>query len=202
MGYILRKGINFAKKIDKYYQQEKTFKFLRTLSTMFSLLSIFLLVMVIYFNLKTTIEIRDLSIKKNQLIGSVSQLTVENKKLFEIADKTNYVKRLLDKEDVQFWVYYGKINEIIENISKESTDSAVVLKNFDLDNKRQTKFELVTTTPANYLKVLQFIDREEFLNIFENLNLTSFSLKKNLEENVYSLEFTGVFKELDNELED
>ncbi len=197
MSYTFRKGINFAKKIDKYYKKEKFFSLLRKISIFFSVFTSIVAFLVVFLNLHTAIRLRNLVLERKKLVDLLLKKSLENEKLLIVADKIRYARKLLKEKDVRFLTYYRKINEIVESITNESSSSAIKIQNFELDNKRNVSFELVTATSEDYIKALEFIDRDEFLDLFNELVLTSFGLTKGKVINEYSLQFKGKFKELD-----
>lgn len=198
--YKFRKGINFAKNIEKYYKKEKIFTYLRQASIALTLITTFSVFILVWFNLRSSLQIRELAQRRRDLLNSFLERSIESEKLLVISDKIKFMKSLLENKDARFLLYYRTIEDIVKRVKNESTSSAAIqIDNFELDNNRNTKFELTSTDFNSYLQLLDFIDEAKFLNLFENLTLTNFSLTKGEENNSYSLKFKGKFKRLDYE---
>ncbi len=194
MAYSFRKGINFATKLDKYYKKEKAFSLLRRISLVLTGLTVITAFILIFLNVRTLIKLRNLAIKRKTLIDSLLEHSTQNEKLSVIADKTEYTRKLLDTQDVRFIAYYKVVTDLIDEISNESTSSAVKINNFQLTKNREVKFELSTSNPETYLQILNSIDSDEFLSNFERLTLKNFSISGNANESSYTLTFEGKFK--------
>lgn len=198
--YKFRKGINFAKNIEKYYKKEKIFANLRRASIALTLITTFFAFILVWLNLKTSLQIGQLAQKRRNILSSFLEKSNENEKLLVISDKIKFIKNLLENKDVRFLLYYKAIENVVKKVETEGTSSALIkIETFELDNNRSTVFELTTTDFTSYLKLLDLIDQDKFLNLFENLTLTNFSLTKGEKNNSYSLKFKGKFKKLNDE---
>lgn len=197
MAYKFRKGINFARKIEKYYKKEKLFLAARKSAIGLTFLTTAITVFVIFLNIKISIQTRSLTIERKKLLDSLLEHSIENEKLFVISDKVRFAKKILNTEDVRFLTYYKAVDDVIKEISKQSTESAIQIQQFQLDKNRNVNFEITTESLQGYLSFLDSIDETKFLNLFEDLTLTRFNITKSSNSDLYTLKFKGRFKQLD-----
>ena len=194
MAYTFRKGINFAKKIDKYYKKEKIFSFFRKFSIFLSLMTVILTIVLLTKSLRLSLLLKEKNLEKKRLMNEFLQTATENEMLFTISTKTRLIRKILRTDDVKFLNYYKAINDILEELSHESSASAVQIKQFSLKKDRTVNFELITQQPSAYLQLLDSFDTPKFLNLFESLTLKKFSIANVGKIEMYSLKFSGKFK--------
>ena len=197
MAYTFRKGINFARKLDKYYKKEKIFALIRRIAVGITLTTTILAFVVIFLNLRVSIRTRNLAVERKRLLDSLLERSAENEKLFVLSDKIRFARKILDTEDVRFLVYYKAVDNVIKDIAKQSTESAIQIQNFQLDKNRNVSFEISTEDLKEYLDFLDSIDDPKFLKLFKELTLANFNITKGAATNLYSLKFKGKFKPLD-----
>ena len=197
MSYTFRKGINFAYRLDKYYKKEKLFALLRKISILMTFLVTLVTIIVIFLNIKTSIQTKELTFEKRKILQLFLEHSTETEKIFTLLDKMKFTQKVLNTKDVRFLIYYKAVDDIIKEISKESSHSAIQIKNFSLDKNRKVDFEITTEDLQEYLKLLDSIDKQKFLNLFEELTLTNFNINNEISSNVYTLKFRGKFKPLD-----
>lgn len=124
--------------------------------------------------------------KANFIKDSLSRSDIETKAIF-INDKASAVQGFR-AEDINFLPYY----RVLKRYMPIASDSAAI-ELISFDNQKNAKFVVNFTNYDIFLDFLKSIETENFLSIFDNLKLDSFTASE-FEGVVYQLSFSGKFK--------
>ena len=199
MPYTLRRGINFIRNLEKYYQKEKPFVYFRYFTIVFTFTTIVLSLYFIFLNLSLSLKIRSLINQKKEILEVFLTRYSETEQISVITDKLKFILNTLEKEDTRFPVYYKKINQLIstDSAKNDSTQEAnAKIEKFSLDKNKEVEFTITVQGTDNFVQLLNNIDNEDFYQSFEYLELINLNLTKGEETNLYILKFKGRFKKL------
>lgn len=98
------------------------------------------------------------------------------------------------KDDINFDVYYGLLQDILQR-----SGSSTTLSQMTLGADRDTSFVIQVPTFADGAPLMSFIESENFLQYFETLTMNSFAVDSGSE---LELRFRGKFKNQEEEEDD
>lgn len=185
----MRKRINLLYKKKDYQNIERIFINLRRFT--FALGAVSVLLLLIIFVLKTGAKSKyeeKLSTKQQHLTQLLAKKDIETKAIY-FNEKSTVLKSYL-KDDINFLPYYQKLQTYLP----VSTDyTSIELINFD--NERNAEIVLSFSNYDDFYRHLSRFENEQFLGIFENLMIDSFTLSEEKSQS-YQLKLIGKFKPL------
>ncbi len=202
----LRTGINFTANIEKYERKEKIFWYIRNISVLITFILLFLIGSIIYRNFKLNIELRKTLEEKDRLFKLVIQNSAKNRKLSEIAIRTRLMREYLQKNDAQFAKYYDILSNFIEfdtetPVATDEPQATIAanlgkirLSQMSIDVEKNTDISFQTSNTNVYKNLLDLIENEEFLDLFQSLELSSIFLEETEEVQGIRLDIKGKFK--------
>lgn len=185
----MKKRINLLYKKKDYQNIERIFINLRRLT--FALGAVSVLLLLIIFVLKTGAKSKHeekLSIKQQYFTQLLAKKDIETKAIY-FNEKSTVLKSYL-KDDINFLPYYQQLQTYLP----VSTDyTSIELINFD--NERNAEIVLSFSNYDDFYQHLSRFENEQFLGIFENLMIDSFTLSEEKSQS-YQLKLIGKFKPL------
>lgn len=185
----MRKRINLLYKKKDYQNIERIFINLRKFT--FALGAVSILLLLIIFVLKTGAKSKyeeKLSTKQQHLTQLLAKKDIETKAIY-FNEKSTVLKSYL-KDDINFLPYYQQLQTYLP----VSTDyTSIELINFD--NERNVEIVLSFPNYDDFYQHLSRFENEQFLGIFENLMIDSFTLSEEKSQS-YQLKLIGKFKPL------
>lgn len=95
-----------------------------------------------------------------------------------------------EQDDIEFPYYYRTLRDTLSQ-----AETPITLKTMTLTRDRSTSFSIEFQDIASAKTLMAFIESDEFLNKFEALSMSSFSVGASLDESdFYTLRFSGRFK--------
>lgn len=191
----MKKHINLLLKKKEYVKKERFFHYFRIITLLMSIF-VFLITLVFFFLNKNLQKKRArLLDKKTDYLNKIIKKKDVETKLTYLANQTDQLKKL-SQEDVKFLKYYQIIKETVAAADKGNvaTGTGILIDNFNLDNKRNTQFSIITPDFNTYIKMLSYIETERFLSLFSQITLVGFSFKnEGVNGKGYTLKFKGKF---------
>jgi len=184
-----KKRINlFGSQFD-YLQTEKKSYYIRLFTVVLFFLFLFILLLVNVKLIYDKKQLDNLFAQKKILLENQQENVDDEAKIRIIFNKYQDLQNFL-KEDANFLPHY----QLLISTLKTATPEPTVLS-FKIDKQKNTEFILGFSNFDQMIKFLTFIENEDFLNKFETLILSGFSLNQSKLE----LSFKGKFISLKNE---
>lgn len=192
----MKKKINLLTKQKKYQTYETIFKAVKITCVLTIIL--FVTSYTVYYIILSS-QKKELNLyltqKKNALEYITQNKEVEAKFVY-FSSKLQQISQILT-EDVNFHPYYTVLTESLKSASPEGQ-----LEKVSIDRNRTVDFSVNLADTPSLLSFLRFIESENFLENFDQLSLTNFTLYSgggfSLQGGAgYKLFLKGVFKKLD-----
>lgn len=149
---------------------------------------LFVVGVLFFFNNYLTQQLEEVEKSKKPLVQYFQSNEDFDKKIKLFIYKNNLLKEYI-KQDADAYTYYNNLLTHINGVSPEAQ-----VKNFAVDNTKQTEFELIFPSYDTAQIFLNALETPDFIKPFEYLKLTGFALS-NKEDNTFSLRLEGKFLE-------
>jgi len=184
-----KKRINLLQSRYDYQKIEKIFFYIRYLTFFLIFIFIIIFILVNLTNISYKKEIDGLYSKKIELIKELNNYINEEAKINIFQNKYQAFSEFLN-EDARFLPYYYLLTSSLKSATPEPT-----LVSFKINKEKYTEFTLSFSNFEQIINFFNFIEDENFLDKFENINLDGFSSTESKTE----LTFKGKFISLKNE---
>lgn len=183
----MKNGINLFPKKSPSESSIKTQAKIRVYASVFGVVFFIIFLAIIFLQIDAK---RKLAVK-NQEKQTLLQFLLSHKnteaKTIYFVNKKNQLKTFL-KDDSEFLPYYNLLNDSLSHSEEKPAIQAMTI-----DKTKKTTFSVRFANYTSAYAFLKYLESDQFLKNFSELNLTSFSLADETNSEGYLLQFSGEF---------